>query len=129
MPPRATHRPPRHRRGLSVLVLLALALRALIPTGYMITAVEGHAQLALCPSGLHWAGHLHHEVDHGAGITHGADHCPYALAGGHGLAGAAPEPAQPYFVLLRPAYAVAPASVPAEPPLRHHAPRGPPSLA
>jgi hypothetical protein len=133
----AQHRSAWFRRGFSALAVLALALRALIPTGFMVTAVEGHAQLVVCPAGLHRAAHLHHipaamhevaAMDHGTGVTHGAGQCPYALAGGPGLAGAAPESLRPYFVLLQSEPTVAPASVPAAPPLRHQAPRGPPAL-
>jgi hypothetical protein len=125
------------RCGFGALAVLALALRALIPTGFMVTAVEGHAQLVVCPAGLHRSAHLHpmagtlHHVagaEHGAAATHSADQCPYALAGGPGLAGAALEPAQAFFVQLQPVRAAVLATLPAAPPPRHQAPRGPPAL-
>jgi hypothetical protein len=128
----APHRSPHFRRTLSVLAALALALRALIPTGFMLAPVDGHAQIVICPAGLHEASHAHHAgaaAGHAAGSAHAADQCPFALAGGPGFIGAAPDLAQPYFVLLQPPPTVALASVAVPPPLRHHAPRGPPALA
>ena len=132
-----------------VLAVLALALRSLIPTGFMIAPVDGGAALVLCPAGLHQHGHgLHsahdrhydHEhhgaggVDHTAvgehatGLAHGADQCPFALAGGPGLTGALPELAQPFYIVLQPRGEVATATIPRASPLRHCAPRGPPAL-
>jgi hypothetical protein len=128
----ALHRSPHFRRTLSVLAALALALRALIPTGFMLAPVDGHAQIVMCPAGLHQAGHAHHAgaaAGHAAGSAHAADQCPFALAGGPGLTGAASDLSDPHFFLLQPPRTVAFASVAISPPLRHHAPRGPPALA
>jgi hypothetical protein len=127
-------RAPRLRRCLSVVAILALALRALIPTGFMIAADAGHARLVVCPAGIHDALHAHHAhqadgTGHAGEASHNADLCPYAMAGGPGLAGLAPGVSEPYFVRLETARPVVPASVPAAPPPRHHAPRGPPFLA
>jgi hypothetical protein len=133
----------RLRRWLGVLAALALALRVLVPTGYMLAAVHGRAQLVLCPAGLHQGAHRHHGAGavhqasamelallhgHAAGFAHAAEQCPFALAGGAGLAGAVPEPAQASFVLLMPVRTAALATVPVPPPPRHQAPRGPPAL-
>lgn len=137
MPARSLDRLPCFRRTLFVLAVLAVAFRALIPTGFMIAAVDGRAEFIMCPAGLHHAGHGHHLAgavhqavghDHAAGFAHAADQCPFALAGGPGLTGAAPELAQPYFVLLQPLRTVAIATVPNAPPPRRYAPRGPPAL-
>jgi len=120
-----TGRPLRPRSRLWWLALCALAvfsLRALVPVGYMWTAVDGHAHLVVCPAGMH---HMHHD---GQGAP-AADHCPYAHSGAPGLLAAQFAPVEPYFSVLQPARTPAVASVSAAPPPRYHAPRGPPSLA
>lgn len=120
--------------------MLAFGLRALIPTGFMLAAIDRHARLVMYPAGIYhatgehmagmdmagmdMAGTIH--VAHAAGA---ADQCPFALAGGAGLFATVREAAEPYFVILRPARARAVASIPSAPPWRHHAPRGPPSPA
>ena len=115
----------RRPRWLAVLAVAVLGLRALIPTGYMIAAVDGSARLVVCPAGIHHASGMH-----GAGhASFDADHCPYAFSGGAGLLPALPESQPPYFATLGPARAPAIESVPAPPPARFRAPRGPPSLA
>jgi len=141
-----TRRLPSARRRLHWQVVFAIAvfgLRALIPTGYMITAVDGHARLGMCLAGMHQAVGAHDMSGmwHGGGADaadgmrkagHGAlntEHCPYAFSGGAGLLGALAEPGLPYFALLQPARAPAVAFLPASPPPRFSAPRGPPSLA
>ena len=145
--------PHRHRlhyfRWLGALALLAFALHALIPTGFMVARVDGHAELVMCPSGLYhvhgvdpaadtlaMAG-MHHGalMHHGPGVDHSghaalaAQQCPFALASGAALTAQVRSPAEPYFVFLRPLRADVVTSVPADPPLRHRAPRGPPALA
>jgi hypothetical protein len=124
-------------RRLSVLVVLTFAIKALIPTGYMFAAVDGHAQLVMCPAGIHDAAALHSMAGmaHMPGMVHAAhgalaaNQCPFALAGGAAFRAAPGEPAEPNFVILQPLRAVATASIPTSPPSRFHAPRGPPSLA
>ena len=131
------HRKYAARRWASVLTVLVFGFRALIPTGYMYAAVDGHTRLVMCPAGiLHAAGvPVMPGMDHTFGMNHAAhaalaaDHCPFALAGGAALLAAAQTPREPFFVILRPAQAPALVSAPAAPPLRYHAPRGPPSLA
>ena len=133
------HGSARARSWFGALLVLAFGLRALVPTGYMIDAVDAHARLVLCPAGLHQAvgAHHHHSgmgqlagMNHAAhGAQHAAADCPFALASGAALVAAARQPAQPYFAWLPRAPAVAVASIPTAPPPRHHAPRGPPSLA
>jgi hypothetical protein len=122
---------------LRVFVVLVFAFRALIPTGYMFAAVDGHSRLVICPAGLQYApgkysmaGMVHASgMDHGVHASLGADQCPFALAGGAAFLAAVCEPAEPNFVILQPASARATASVPIAPPSRYHAPRGPPFLA
>ncbi|MBS0389432.1 MAG: hypothetical protein JSR15_13215, partial [Proteobacteria bacterium] len=41
------------RRWITALALLAMALKAAIPVGYMMATVDGRATLILCPSGIH----------------------------------------------------------------------------
>ena len=127
----------RIRRWISVLAVLVFAVRALLPTGYMLTEVHGQLSMVMCPAGLHHGGGTHHlspmppmdGMHHSAHDSLSTTHCPFALAGSVGLLAQAPAPAEPYFVLLRRPLAVAVVSVPVAPPLRHRAPRGPPSLA
>ena len=124
------------RGWFGVWVVLAFGLRALIPTGFMLAAIDGHARLVLCPAGIYHATSEHRMAGMDmAGMTHAAhaavaaDQCPFALAGGAGLFATVREAVEPYFVILRPARAYAAASVPVTPPPRYHAPRGPPSPA
>jgi hypothetical protein len=124
--------------------MLALCLKALVPTGYMIAAVDGHARLIMCPAGIHQPLAMHHEggamamgdaqhlasAGHAAhAAQHAAADCPFALAAVAVLGTSAPQSAEPYFILLPNAAPLSVASIPAAPPLRHSAPRGPPSLA
>ncbi len=82
----------RQHRWLASLLVVALALRALIPVGFM---PSGNGQLALqiCPEGfpavlLHSSGHHHHE-GHESSQAPGHDHkswmqghCPFGAAAG-----------------------------------------------
>ena len=137
MSQQARKRTRRARYGLGVLSVLVFGFRALIPVGYMYSALDGHPRLMMCPAGLGGAEASHRMTDmaHAPGMAHAghaapaADQCPFALAGGAGLLAATNPLTQPYFVILRPARAPAVASAPAAPPSRYHAPRGPPSLA
>ncbi len=74
-------RPPfhqRHRHG-TLLLLAVLALRVLVPAGFMLAPVDGHAEIVLC--GPH-AGHAHggHAGHDGPGTRLGAvdPTCPFA---------------------------------------------------
>jgi hypothetical protein len=135
--PAGRHRRLRTRQWLGAAAMLVFALRALIPAGYMLAAVEGHTRLVMCPAGVYHGvpRHAMSDMGHALGMNHAAhealaaDHCPFALAGGSGLLSAASLPVEPYFVFLRPGRAQAIASVPTAPPSRYHAPRGPPALA
>jgi hypothetical protein len=81
----------RQHRWLASLLVVALALRALIPVGFM---PGGNGQLALriCPEGfpaalLHSSGHHHegHESSERPGHDHKSwmqGHCPYGAAAG-----------------------------------------------
>ena len=82
----------RQHRWLPGLLVLALALRALIPVGFM---PSGNGQLALqiCPEGfpaalLHTSGHHHHDSQDSspvAGHDHKSwmqGHCPFGAAAG-----------------------------------------------
>ncbi len=140
---RDTARSARLGRRLSLLVVLAFGFRALIPTGYMFAAVDGHTQLVICPAGIHVAADAHPMVGahsmagmaHMPGMAHAAhaglaaNQCPFALASGAAFRATAGELAEPNFVVLQPARVFTATSVPITPPARFHAPRGPPSLA
>ena len=127
----------RARHWFGVLVLLTFALKALMPTGVMFAAVDGHTRLVMCPAGLYHTMTMRHAhgMNQSMDMTHAAhgaalaDQCPFALAGGAALYAATLEVFEPYFVYLRPAAAVAVVSIAMAPPWRHHAPRGPPALA
>ena len=122
---------------IGALAAAVFGLRALIPTGYMLAAVDGHTRLVVCQVAIHGFAQMAHAsgVVHAAGMHHdghgasGPEHCPYALSGGASLLAAHHEPAEPYYSLLQPAPAPILHSVSAAPPARYHAPRGPPSPA
>ncbi len=78
----------------ALLVLGLLLLRALVPTGFMLTPVDGRLAIVVCdldlpvaamPMGAMPAGHHHgHAARDPAAHQHGAGGptCPYALSGG-----------------------------------------------
>lgn len=133
-----------------------MLLKAAIPVGYMVVAVDGHASLVLCMSGVHrhsapvvaadsramadmympatalHPGAMEHALGH-AHAAHSAQHaaadCPFSLASGAALVAAIEAPAARYFELIPRTALIVPATVPLAPPLRHEAPRGPPPLA
>jgi hypothetical protein len=121
---------------LTVVVALVFGVKALIPTGYMLAAVEGHSRLVICPAGLYDAAGRHAMagmvdapgMDHGAHAL-AADQCPFALAGGAAFLASVRAPVEPRFVIVPSARGRAIASVPVLPPSRYRAPRGPPLLA
>jgi len=134
---------PIARRWIGALAVLVLAMRAAIPTGFMLGQADGQLNVVLCPavgaplaplaphdasaeslmSGMH-----HHADAHAAHHLTAAASCPFALASGAVLLSQALKIPDPYFVALRPAPAPVVLSVPAAAPLRHQAPRGPPAL-
>lgn len=84
----------RHLRRLIMLLVPLLALRALVPTGYMVASGSGELRLVLCDASLGGSDmhamsghqehdpHLHH---HGDGNGHdrmpsAGEHCPFAHA-------------------------------------------------
>lgn len=109
-----------HRRWVVALVLPLLALRALVPAGFMASPIAGSLQMVFCGAGHH--GHSHHS-------TAGDPTCPFAQS-----AGPAPLPALPVLpagveaLLFDRPTAVAQTVVQFGP-LRQQAPRGPPALA
>jgi hypothetical protein len=141
----------RRPRWLGVLAVVVFGFRALIPTGYMLGTVDGHARLILCPAAVHYAGggatadhgmamdgamaRDHAGMDAAASMRHAdhaaqaAEHCPFALSGGASLSALNQEPAKPYFALLQPPRPPLIHSASSAPPWRYHAPRGPPSPA
>lgn len=108
-----------------LVAVFVLLVRALIPVGYMLDAAHGHAQLSFC----------------GASSASGAPDSPGGHQGPAGdapcafalSAGAAPLPVLPALapLLLTVSPTVKPYGfvLPASPPHRHAAARGPPSLA
>ena len=133
----AMTRSARRRRWLAVFVVVVFGFKALVAPGYMVATVDGHAQLVLCPAGLHYAHGMHvmPGMGHAAGMDHAAHaslasaQCPYALAGGAALLATVAQPAEPHYVVLGSTRPCPTASVRSSPPARYHAPRGPPSLA
>ena len=140
----------RRRLWLGVLAVTVFGLRATIPTGYMLAAIDGHVRLVVCPASVHYVARAMASgamaMGHGMGMDHGGldpagamshashaasgtEHCPYAFSGGASLLAAHQDPAEPYYSLLQPAEPPAVITAASVPPPRYHAPRGPPSLA
>lgn len=122
------------RRWIGGLAVLALALRALVPNGFMLERLDGRLSMVLCTAAaptLSMPG-MHHDMHlsgHGAHHLTAAASCPFALSGGATLfAAQALKIPDPYYLVLRPARVPALASLPAAPPPRYQAPRGPPAL-
>ena len=114
---------------LRILCVLVFGLRALIPAGYMYGTAEGHGRMVMCPAGLNGGIPMNHPgMAHGQHAP-GAEQCPFASASAAGLLAAEHAPGEPYFLIVHPIAAPLAASLPAAPPWRYHAPRGPPSLA
>ncbi len=137
------------RHWIGALAVLVLAMRAAVPTGFMVGQAGGHLSFVLCPavgSALVVPGvaaqsstHLLHHHSGGAASTsqldaHAAHHltaaasCPFALATGATLLSQVLKTPDPYYTALQPAPAPIAYSYPAAPPPRHQAPRGPPAL-
>lgn len=117
----------------AMLVLAMLALRALVPAGFMLAPIDGRLSVVLCDTDAAGPAHNHGGQDHPGHHHHHHLHldptCPYAQS-----AGPAPLPALP---VLGPQPVV---SAPIEPadlaqvhahcgPLRQQSPRGPPHFA
>ncbi|HMI36360.1 MAG TPA: DUF2946 family protein [Steroidobacteraceae bacterium] len=137
------------RHWIGALAVLVLAMRAAVPTGFMVGQAGGHLSFVLCPVvgstlALHGVAaesskHLLHHHSGGAASTspldaHAAHHltaaasCPFALATGAALLSQVLKTPDPYYTALRPVLVPAVHSYPAAPPPRHQAPRGPPAL-
>jgi hypothetical protein len=113
------------RASLAALALLAFCAHALIPTGFMPGSVHGAPQLVVCNGHMPGSTHSGH---HGNSGSSADAPCPFALSGGAAplsthfdlaLTHEAPDLLVPF--VDRP--------VVSETPLRHTAPRGPPTLA
>jgi hypothetical protein len=124
-------RPHLHARPsirLAGLLLVLLALRALVPAGFMATASATGVEMVFCEPGA--AGSMHHgPAHHHRHAGAGDPSCPFAQS-----AGPAPLPAIPVLAAETPL----PALVSVEPyaraiatqgPPRQQTPRGPPNLA
>lgn len=61
------------RRLLITLLLPLLAVRMLVPAGFMPVVEGGELRLALCPQGMQFHGPGHADADH-AGADHGGAH-------------------------------------------------------
>jgi hypothetical protein len=136
-----------HLKLLSLWIVPLLVLRALIPTGFMLSVHAGQLQLMFCPSGVvqplvsskTMQQHAHAEHHQGMHHADGADHsspshdddnapCPFSLVASATvcdipyLAGAADAPRdEPFAYLSAPTFRVGP--------VRADRIRGPPSLA
>jgi hypothetical protein len=113
------------RECFAALAFIALFTHALIPTGFMPGSVHGQAQLVVCNGHMAGSSHAGH---HGNSGSNADSPCPFALSGGAaplpahfdlGLEHVAPDLLVP-FIEWR---------IDSEPPLRHAAPRGPPTFA
>ena len=109
------------RDWLGALALLGLLTRALLPVGFMPVSLHGQMQLVLCTPQNAEIAHPHQAPRGGSASVP----CLFA-AGGSALA---PQPClgPPAAILLTLTNVPSPhCSVPAAPPLRHAAARGPP---
>ena len=90
------------RRG-TLLVLVMLSLRALVPAGYMLAPEDGQLAIVLCEANAPGAAHRHDSHQH-AGHTHRGPTCPFAQSAGPMPLPAlpAPAPASVATVLLLP---------------------------
>jgi hypothetical protein len=121
-------------RRLRLLCLLAfvlpvLALRALVPAGFMAAPVDGTLQIVLCQPGA-MAGHHHHPGSPASGPALEVDPtCPYAQSAGPALMPTLPVlPAVAMMHRPEPPEAVTQTRLNFGP-LRQQFPRGPPTLA
>ena len=148
----------RHWRRRAVLAaLLACFLRALNPPGAMLAFVDGGPSWVPCvadampgmataapatsapgmPAEGQHAAHHHDHAHHGTAAAgpmaahsgHAASVCPFAVAHAAGLQSPPVATLVPVWLPLLVGAPVAAAQVPRLPPLRFHAPRGPPVLA
>ena len=120
-------------RRLRLLCLLAfvlpvLALRALIPAGFMAASVDGTMQIVLCQPGA-MTGHHHHGSPDSAPAVEVDTTCPYAQSAGPALMPTLPVlPAIAAMHRLQPPAAIAQTHLTFGP-RREQSPRGPPSIA
>ncbi|MCX7056898.1 MAG: hypothetical protein NTZ79_06810 [Proteobacteria bacterium] len=110
------------------MVLPLLALRALVPAGFMAAPVAGAIQIVFCEPGA-MAGHHHPGHDAGHQSTVADPTCPFAQS-----AGPAPLPSIPVLAADSAPSGVEPIltvsqTAPASGPERQQTPRGPPTLA
>ena len=117
------------RFWVAALVLPLLALRALVPSGFMASSVAGSMQMVFCEPGA-MAGHHHPAAHDGGHHSKAVDQtCPFAQS-----AGPAPLPSIPVLAADSAPSGVEPIltvsqTAPASGPERQQTPRGPPTLA
>jgi hypothetical protein len=112
---------------LVALVAPVLALRALIPAGFMTASVDGAWQIVLCQPELMTGGHHHHQ-DHGSGPAGVDPTCPYAQSAGPALMPTLPVlPAMVAMHRAEQPLAITHTRLSFGPP-RQQSPRGPPTL-
>jgi hypothetical protein len=108
-------------------LVCALGLRALVPAGFMLEPVRGHAQIVLC--GSHGSPAIH---SHGAGTDRnehrgGVDPtCPFAQSAAPAIFAALPVTLPPPVAAAAPPGAADVITVGRSGPVRQQFPRGPP---
>ncbi len=114
---------------LMAFVLPVLAVRALVPAGFMAATVDGTLQIVLChPQGMAGAHHPHH----GSADSHPSavdPTCPYAQSAGPALMPTLPVPSVATAMLFLQPSAAATQTRAVFGPLRQQSPRGPPTPA
>ena len=121
----------------ATLVVLAFALRSLVPVGFMWAPLDGRVTVVACSDYsadvVALASHHHHHHHHpGAALgehSATADSCPFAQASGAAFASIAPTLAASHFEIVEARLPTFDSSAPASIPLRFLAPRGPPAAA
>lgn len=113
------------RRLLTFLLLPVLALRVLLPAGFMPVVEGGEVRIGLCPEGMHMPGHAH-DGDDGQPEERRMGKCPFANAGST----APPPQFLPSRAMLVPAFRFHPPAAAEQPPAagppREAAARAPP---
>jgi hypothetical protein len=126
--PVSLFRPRALRHSVAILALL-LAVRALVPMGFMASATEAGIQLVFCDAGamaVHAAGHhAHHH--HAGGTTDPG--CPYAQSSGPAPLPSLPMLASDVRIVCITSPVESSAVLALQGPLREQSPRGPPFLS
>jgi hypothetical protein len=119
------------RRWVAGAAVLAFALHALVPVGYMWAPLAGRVTVVACSDHDHDVVSMaaHHQHHHAGGVRSASNACPFALAGGAPLAAQVPALDARHHELVQARLPPVDHSIAPPIPLRYSAPRGPPAIA